>query len=769
MGVTMMDLHPAPDADAAALRRANLHQRQLKWKQLSGLEQLVTEGSFTEVRRLDSFDGGGGGGGGDGGGGAAVPVCTSAMGDSDARTDSINDAGAGTQAVPVCTMCRNESGVGKRACQCDQPIAASNADSPSQNQRIRRTMLRKQLVCSASSTQLSDTDLQSICSVMDGLGIAVQVLPCKITSRFVMFEGKFRGGTVVVKIGRELDATPQNNAAMREVLARDGKLGEFGLQLFAQLLPFNEKHAIAEGIPELDVLQIQISRGKAYAVIEEPHKYRAEVVFDALAERWREKPSEETVRDTAGLLLAVITLLSALHSRGRAYGGDPRTFKLSMLKDGYGRQALAFVLYNGQTYSLLLGDAEHLMDPLTVSDHDQQRRTAKRSRGAEAVSRIFCPTAAVRQSIRKVGSNASIPFNQIESMLMNPQDPASSHSKTKIEEAKRDDVRKAAMAVVNAIFGKEVHETKGPSHLFRAWLDTLPEEEFRNVTGLHRLERDPDCEGFCNRLMHKTPLLKDLFELIDCMLKGEAFDAQKILASSPFPGMAVPSDAYPVGLDSAPDVARSDLEKCSKLMQQIQQNVLHYYVAGKTLSWRNEQKRLIPTWLVFKWDEEKQRFNRSLWTAAEGEPGDLGAIYHARVLKDNDAALIAFISPVHLLLFPTSKTTMDGRPRLSDDVHKAVERSEVAQFVNSSVNERGSISRHPNCARDWNRDWTALENPRSLETIDDAAMGLKLLRPVVMYEELHYSYPWGKYDKPPDKAVDPLALLTMEPSNGRRR
>jgi hypothetical protein len=112
---------------------------------------------------------------------------------------------------------------------------------------------------------------------------------------------------------------------------------------------------------------------------------------------------------------------------------------------------------------------------------------------------------------------------------------------------------------------------------------------------------------------------------------------------------------------------------------------------------------------------------------------------------------------------------MDGRPRLSDDVHKAVERSEVAQFVNSSVNERGSISRHPNCARDWNRDWTALENPRSLETIDDAAMGLKLLRPVVMYEELHYSYPWGKYDKPPDKAVDPLALLTMEPSNGRRR
>ncbi len=61
---------------------------------------------------------------------------------------------------------------------------------------------------------------------------------------------------MVVKIERELDATPQNNAAMREVVARGGKYGEFGLQLFAPLLPFNEKHAIEEGIPELDVLQM---------------------------------------------------------------------------------------------------------------------------------------------------------------------------------------------------------------------------------------------------------------------------------------------------------------------------------------------------------------------------------------------------------------------------------------------------------------------------------------------------------------------------------
>ena len=100
-------------------------------------------------------------------------------------------------------------------------------------------------------------------------------------------------------------------------------------------------------------------------------------MFDALAEGWRGKPSEDTVIDTAGLLLAEITLLSALHARGRAYGGDPRTGTLSMLKDGFGKQAIAYVLYKGQIYSLLLGDAEHLIDPLTVSNHDQHRRNGK--------------------------------------------------------------------------------------------------------------------------------------------------------------------------------------------------------------------------------------------------------------------------------------------------------------------------------------------------------------------------------------------------------
>jgi hypothetical protein len=620
---------------------------------------------------------------------------------------------------------------------------------------------RQQPACSASETQLSDTDVQSICAAMEGLGISVQG-HSESTSRFAMFAAQFRNCPVVIKMGQDPEDV---NPVFRELVARDGRPGGFRKQLFAPLLQFNENQANGEE-GELDAIQIAISRGKVFAVIEEFTEFRAEVLFDELAESWRVTPSEGTVHGTAVLLLAIIKLLSALHARGRAYGGDPRKFKLSMLKNGYGAEALAFVLYEGQPYALLLGDAELLMDPLTVSNHGQHRRSGGTARSAGILLKSHCP--ASRQSFRKVGSNASIPFSQIKSMLMNPQDAASSRSI--IEEAKRDDLRKAAKAVVNAIFGEEVHEKKwqGPSHLFRGWLDTLSDIEFGNVTGVPR--RDQNLlvsDGFCSILMQQNSRLKDLFELLERMLGDEAPDVQGILASNPFPDITVPLNAYPEGLDSAPAVVRNDLQACPKLMQEIQQQVLHYYVAGKTIMWKKLPKKLIATWLVIRYEPEKERFYRSLFTATEGKEGDFGAIYHCALEKN--PALTSFLSPVHQLTLPGTKITMDGSPRSSGDIHKAVASSNVAQFVNSCLDERGRTYRQPNCAREWSRDWTSLNSLKSLETIDEVALGLKLSRQVAMYEELHYWYNWGKYDKKPEKEDDLLALLIKKPSNTVRK
>jgi hypothetical protein len=47
----------------------------------------------------------------------------------------------------------------------------------------------------------------------------------------------------------------------------------------------------------------------------------------------------------------------------KAYGGDPRDLKLSLLKEGYGKKAAAYVQHHWVLYLLLLGGAERLIDP----------------------------------------------------------------------------------------------------------------------------------------------------------------------------------------------------------------------------------------------------------------------------------------------------------------------------------------------------------------------------------------------------------------------
>jgi hypothetical protein len=56
--------------------------------------------------------------------------------------------------------------------------------------------------------------------------------------RFSMFRAKFCNVPVEVKNTIDLDVHDGDNAAFREVLAREWKFREFGQQLFSQLLPF---------------------------------------------------------------------------------------------------------------------------------------------------------------------------------------------------------------------------------------------------------------------------------------------------------------------------------------------------------------------------------------------------------------------------------------------------------------------------------------------------------------------------------------------------
>ena len=473
------------------------------------------------------------------------------------------------------------------------------------------------------------------------------------------------------------------------------------------------------------------------------------------------------MKRTACFLLGGVKVLHCLHARGKAYGGDPRDWKLSQLKDGYGRTAPAYVQHDGRVYSLLLGDAERLIDPsLPTNEHcnaEPHRRLGTARSTKVMTQNNNLPSR--RTSLRRVGSDASIPASQIRDMLFDVDYASRSHSI--IATAKRNDLRNAGMAVLKAILGGEVQETvvagkqRTACDLFRSWLDTLSEDEFRNTTGV--MKRNDVDDALCHSLMGKTLQLKALFEILERLLGDAQLDTHWVLVKDPFPGMDVPLHAYPNGLESAQEEVRAVLQGCPQLMRQIDARVQHYYVAGRMVKWKKKQKKLIPTWLVFNWEEEKKRYNRSLWTADDGDAGDLGAIYHSRL--ESDEALAKFLSPVHIMKFPTSRICMDGKPRALDDTHKAVAAGEVAQYVNSCRNEFGEYYRVPNCGRRWNRKWNTLD--LQSQGLDEVACGLKLLVKVRKYEELHYDYYWGKYqmqDVPRRKSNhdDPFRMLTCD-------
>ena len=315
------------------------------------------------------------------------------------------------------------------------------------------------------------------------------------------------------------------------------------------------------------------------------------------------------------------------------------------------------------------------------------------------------------------------------------------------------------MAVWSAMLGRKGQETEvaagkwqGAPALYKEWLDSLSDEEFRHATGL--ISRIKLADSTCSGFMARIAQLEALFALLHRLLGDTELDAKRVLDSVPFPGMRIPFDAHPMGLDSAPEVVRKDLEGCVPLMAQLTAKVMHYYVAGRTVQWLKEEKRLIATWLVFMWDEKKHRYNRSLWSAESGKEGELAALYHSPLALEE--ALTTYLCPTHLLKLPASKTIMDGRHRAFDDTPKAVVEGNMAQFVNSSRAEDGSTLRSANCTREWSAEWRKLgtTNPDQLAEV---AMGVKLVRPVVMYEELHYSYHWGKYDK----KSNPLLQLTQ--------
>jgi hypothetical protein len=238
------------------------------------------------------------------------------------------------------------------------------------------------------------------------------------------------------------------------------------------------------------------------------------------------------------------------------------------------------------------------------------------------------------------------------------------------------------------------------------------------------------------------------------MLGGGSLEASDILKSKPFPGMPIHVNAYPEGLESVPDRGlRESMRANPPFITNLQLKIQHYWVAGRTLSnWNGADRKLLAAWLVLTWNDAKQCYDRTVRTAEAGKEGDFGAVYHVRI--ETNVAHSSRIDKRYFLKLPGSTAVMDGTPRSLDADHKAVEDGDVAQFVDSNLDERGEAERPPNCTRDWTPEWGTFGTDTGDQMLGTkyVAMGLKLTRAMQPYKRLFYKYHWGKFERESGRA-----------------
>ena len=615
-----------------------------------------------------------------------------------------------------------------------------------------------------------DDDIECIHQKLSALVIKVDEDRGQTCDQFsIVMQAEFRGVQVDVVISNKLDPTPANNVIFRETLARDGLSLEYGQHAWTRAIPFNERCVDAESYDQhLDVILMKVRQKSAYAILLERPTSTAAGFFHSLAKEWLDCRGTFQIGlldRTIITLQAMLKLLEFVHAKQRSYGGDPLDLHISPLRDGYHKEAVAKVqISDGSTCAIMLGRATYMHDvgekyhhlphcrnAFTSADSTQNRRTEREKRTSSCISRV---------SPRLVAQEASISSADIKAQLAAlPKQHTAEQSLlsccggySSLHVAIRDDLRRAAQAITDVLFGESKQRTiversfaelEGAS-LYQRMTDTLILQDFTNATG----EQIRQKHSAWSALRKKNPKLADLLDLLALMLGDTAQEAGLLLRNQLFQGIVVNPNTFPQGLESAPEDQRQRLRSCNKLMKSISAKVLHYYVKGKELSWSKGHKKQIAVWLCIELKHETNRYYRSVRAAERGFKGEFGAVYSAHV--ERDAGSLKFMDTRYCLKWPNTGETpcTDGKDRYIMETPQRVENSIMGMYLNSNKNQLNGVAGNINCTRAWDPDWSSLGANKSVQQLrSPVRMGLVLARDVDEYEELLYTYDWKKHEE----------------------
>jgi hypothetical protein len=679
--------------------------------------------------------------------------------------------------------CRTDSSMYDSGVRAREILAAVKQayDSKLQEQRERDNR-------SAGEKFISVDEYATVLEQLEALGVNATGTFDRGTNSLVL-PAKFRGVSVDVVVGLRLDSEVHNNVIFREIQARDFSSLQYGSHAWTRALPLNERdYSAPGGALKLDAIALTVRQQVAYAIILEQPTSTAAVFFESLGQDWSRcggKPTEALLERTIIALQAIMKLLACIHGRGRSYGGDPLDLHLFPLKDGHHKRAAAHLLHaDGSTSAIMLGRATYVQD--ANCRHHHRPECSFTNSPLQGATPVHCKSARVaRVSRRQVSNKAFTAGAEIEEILEKLPSLAPPSNAVEgilpccggyscVEVAKRDDLRRAADVILNAVLGaaparastdgRGAAADQGGADLYAKFLSTLDQNAFRHATG-HSIK--DSLEEDWGILKTNMPKFANLLELLARMLSRHTLTVTNVMGNELFQGIVVPSTVLLEGLHSAPEDRRPSLVTCPALMKALEESTQHYFVKGKTITWtRGEAKKLMDVWLCYSKSETGIPF-RSVRAAEPGELGYFAAIYDARVEKDE--ASISRLDVCYLLKFPnTGGACIDGKDRGIVDAPNLVEASTVGMFLNSCKDALNcSNASKINCARLWDPPWKTFGSDRSVvDSFDDRRMALQLTRPVKVYEELVYGYDWRKSEEVSGKRDFKQIIAQMERLGG---
>ena len=573
------------------------------------------------------------------------------------------------------------------------------------------------------------------------------------------------------------------NAAVREAMMRDFITMEFGRHAWTRGVPMNECDVTKGGDTKLDLISLTVRGQVLHAILLEQPTSTAAILFEELAHDWQASkvsPPPGLLDRTIIALRALLQLLACVHGRKRSFGGDPlKHLHLSPLKDGHFKNAAAHVLRsNGSMSAMMLGRATHMLDLTSIGSHRPGCIHCKSATpvivDSQPGARSRPAAAPVRVSGRNASKSASFSHAEVLARLSSVL-PRTTSAKFgdggkfrccagfgSMESAQRDDLRRAAQAIMNAVVGHSegptVVERIGASgegwedqctgaELYTIFLRDLDDLDFQSATGI----KDRSDPNLFTMLQGKNRKFARLLDLLAKMFGSTQLEARRLLSDEKLlHEVDVPSNELPTGLESAPADRRKRLMTCEPLMKEICGKVQHYFVKGdKSYKWGRDHKVLIDVWLCYTLNPEKEnRVFRSVRAAEPGKAGDLAAIYGppgARLVRVPDNPNYVDITLQLGLPILRGHPYIEGKDRRVDDAPRRVEISGVGMYLNSSKDATNVNAKPANCGRLWDPEWKKFGPSNAPSFVpDDVRMGLVLLVDVKMYEELLYAYDWAK-------------------------